>query len=76
MNRIPASKDPNRARAIKSNADADEARDDQKKRKLNIFDPSDETNMKQETLQRLGHDEKALMPVDENADEKLSISSS
>ena len=38
VNRIPASKDPNRARAIKSNAEADEVRDDQKKRKLNIFD--------------------------------------
>ena len=46
MNRIPASKDPNRVRAIKSNAEADEVRDDQKKRKLNIFDTQDETVMK------------------------------
>jgi len=46
VNRIPASKDPNRVRAIKSNAEADEVRDDQKKRKLNIFDTQDETVMK------------------------------
>jgi len=31
--------------------------------------------MKQETLQRLGHDEKALLPVDENVEQASETSS-
>ena len=36
----------------------------QNKQKLNIFEAADSQVLKTETLQRLGHDEKALVPAD------------
>ena len=37
------------------------------KQKLNIFDTQDSNVLKTEALARLGHDEKALVPVDEQS---------
>ena len=37
------------------------------KQKLNIFDTQDSNVLKNETLARLGHDERALVPVDDQS---------
>ena len=47
----------------------------QNKQKLNIFDAQDSQVLKAETLQRLGHDEKALVPADTESQASSVVSS-
>ena len=69
INSIPASlnKDNDKRKAgmqaIQSDADLQNAN----KQKLNIFDTQDSTVLKTENLARLGHDERGLVPIDEQS---------
>jgi len=62
INNIPAFKPENDKKKAATNAD--DLMNAQNKQKLNIFEAADSTVLKTETLQRLGHDEKALVPTD------------
>ena len=48
----------------------------QNKRKVNIFDSEDPTTQNQEQLKRLGHDERALIPHEEDSQSQISQTSS
>ena len=41
---------------------------------MNIFDAQDSQVIKQDNIGRLGHDEKALMPIEDEEDSKLDMS--
>ena len=77
INNIPAFKaDNDKKKGGAANANQDEMQNNaQNKQKLNIFDAQDSQVLKAETLQRLGHDEKALVPADTESQASSVVSS-
>lgn len=72
VNAIPAFKpdgDKRKGLAAVGSSSQEELKQATNKQKLNIFDAQDSQVLKGETLGRLGHDEKALMPVEDDEDD-------
>lgn len=79
INNIPAFKPDNEKKKGKGGAGTQSQDELQanapNKQKLNIFDAQDSQVLKAETLQRLGHDEKALVPADTESQGSSVLSS-
>lgn len=81
VNAIPAFKPDaadrgkKRYQSLAAKASQEEYKSNQNKQKLNIFDAQDSQVLKAETLDRLGHDENALVPVSQSP-ERQSVASS
>jgi len=67
VNRIQPRKQRPGLKSLKAIGETDDARESAaNKKKFNVFDANDDTVLKQDMLAKLGHDEQALMPVDES----------
>ena len=74
VNAIPALKPDNDKKKGQGSRESEEAAN-ANKQKLNIFDAQDSQVLKAETLARLGHDEKALVPADSESQLSSALSS-
>lgn len=77
VNAIPPfkpEKDKNKGLALTSADSQEELKQSSKQQKLNVFDAHDSQMLKAETLNRIGHDEMALMPAADEEDSKQDLS--